>query len=120
MKRVLIVDDAAVMRLTIRTILEKNGFEVAGDADCGKDGIAKYKELRPDIVTMDITMPGISGIEAVKEIIDFDPDARIIMLSAMGQEQFIMEAVKAGAKSFLVKPFNEEHMIQTFTKVLSK
>lgn len=119
MSRVLVVDDAAIMRLTIKGILEKNNIEIAGEADCGKEGITKYKDLRPDIVTMDITMPDITGIEAVKEIIKFDKDAKIIMVSAMGQERFVMDAVKAGAKSFLVKPFNESYMMKIINKIMS-
>lgn len=119
MNRVLIVDDAAIMRLTIKGILEKNNVEVVGEADCGKEGIMKYKDLKPDIVTMDITMPDITGIDAVKEIIKYDKNAKIIMVSAMGQERFVMEAVKAGAKSFLVKPFKEEYMMQVINKVIT-
>ncbi len=119
MNRILIVDDAAIMRLTIKGILEKNNVEVVGEADCGKEGIMKYKDLKPDIVTMDITMPDITGIEAVKEIIKYDKNAKIIMVSAMGQERFVMEAVKAGAKSFLVKPFKEEYMMQVINKVIT-
>jgi len=117
MKRVLIVDDAAFMRLSIRNILEKNNFEVAGEAENGLVAIKKYKELNPDLVTMDITMPDMSGIEAVKSIVEYDPNAKVVMLSAMGQQPLIMEAIMAGAKSFIVKPFKEEHVVQTLNKI---
>lgn len=118
MKKVLIVDDAAFMRLTLKTILEKNGFEVAGEAENGAVGVKKYKELNPDIVTMDITMPIMDGVQALKEIRTFDPAARIVMISAVGQKPFICEAVMSGAKSFIVKPFNEKHLVKVLSQVL--
>lgn len=117
MKKVLIVDDAAFMRFAIRQILEKHDFEVAGEAEDGFDAINKYKNLKPDVVTMDITMPGLSGLESLKKIIAFDPDAKIIMVSAMGQENMVMDAIMSGAKSFIIKPFKEDHVIQTLNKV---
>lgn len=117
MKKVLIVDDAAFIRLTIKTMLEKNGFEVAGEAENGIAGVKKYQELKPDLVTMDITMPDMTGIEALKEIIKLDPKAKVIMLSAMGQEAMVREAVLSGAVSFIVKPFKEEQLITTLNKV---
>jgi len=120
MNRVLIVDDAAFMRMAIRTILDKNGFEVAGEAENGQIAVRKYKELKPDIVTMDITMPEMTGIEALKSIKAVDPGAKVIMISAMGQEVMVREAIILGAKSFIVKPFKEEHVIQTISKVLSQ
>lgn len=118
MKRVLIVDDAAFMRMAIRTILEKNDFEVVGEAENGRIGYQKYKELMPDIVTMDITMAEMSGIEALREIIKFDPKAKVVMVSAMGQEALVRESVINGAQAFIVKPFKEEHVVQTLNKVL--
>jgi two-component system chemotaxis response regulator CheY len=120
MKKILIVDDAAFIRFAIRTAVEKNGFEVVGEAENGSQGIKKYQELMPDIVTMDITMPDMSGLEALKAIIKFDPKARIVMLSAMGQEVMVREAVMNGAVSFIVKPFKEDHLIKTLNKVLNK
>lgn len=117
MKRVLIVDDAAFMRMSIRTILEKNGFTVAGEAENGMVAVSKYKELKPDIVTMDITMPDMSGLEALKLIIQHDPQANVVMLSAMGQQGMVMDAIVAGAKSFIVKPFKEEHIVATLNKL---
>lgn len=118
MARVLIVDDAAFMRKSISTILEKGGFEVAGEATNGLEGVAKYKELNPDIVTMDITMPEMAGIDALKEIMKYDPNANVVMVSAMGQEALVREAVVSGAKSFIVKPFKEEHVLNTLKKIL--
>lgn len=118
MKKVLIVDDAAFMRMAIRNILVKHDFEVVDEAENGRVGLNKYMELRPDLVTMDITMPEMTGLEALKEIIAFDPAAKIVMVSAMGQEQMVMEAIRNGAKSFIVKPFKEDHVIQTLNKIL--
>ncbi len=117
MIRVLIVDDAAFMRLAIRNVLSKNGFMVVDDAKNGQEAIDKYMEQRPDIVTMDITMPDMTGIEALKGIRAFDPSAKVVMISAMGQESMVKEAIINGAKSFIVKPFREEHIIQTLVKV---
>lgn len=118
MAKVLIVDDAAVMRIAIRGILEGNGFEIAGEAENGKAAIAKYKELRPDIVTMDITMPEMTGIEALKSIKAFDPDAKIVIVSAMGQEVMVREAILHGALSFIIKPFKGDHVIKTLNKIM--
>jgi two-component system chemotaxis response regulator CheY len=115
--RVLIVDDAAFMRLAIRNVLSKNGFMVVDDAKNGQEAIDKYMDQRPDIVTMDITMPDMTGIEALKGIRTFDPSAKVVMISAMGQESMVKEAILNGAKSFIVKPFREEHIIQTLVKI---
>lgn len=112
MKSVLIVDDAMFMRHAIRMALEKAGFEVVGEADNGALGAQMYQDLKPDLVTMDITMPDVDGIEGLKMIRSFDPQARVVMISAMGQETFVREAIVAGASGFLVKPFNEEKIIQ--------
>lgn len=116
MKKILIVDDAAFMRLAIRTILERNGFEVVGEAEDGLDAITKYQILKPDIVTMDITMPKMDGIDATAEIKKIDKDATIIIISAIGQETMVRRAILAGAKTFVVKPFKEEHVIKTLNK----
>lgn len=117
MKKVLIVDDAAFMRTAIKNILEKHGFEVIDVAENGSVGVQKYKELKPDIVTMDITMPEMTGLEALKSIIAFDKKAKVVMVSAMGQDQMVMEAVMCGAKSFIIKPFKEDRVIQTLNKI---
>lgn len=108
MKTVLIVDDAAFMRLSIRKMLEKNGYEVVGEAENGLVAVEKYMELQPDIVTMDITMKDMNGLEALKAIMERDKKANIIMVSAMGQEAMVKDAVLSGAKGFIVKPFKEE------------
>lgn len=113
----MIVDDAAFMRMAIRNILVKHDFQVVDEAENGLVALSKYKELKPDIVTMDITMPEMTGLEALKAIMAFDPNAKIVMVSAMGQEQMVMEAVMNGAKSFIVKPFKEDHVIQTLNKI---
>ncbi|HLR92046.1 MAG TPA: response regulator [Atopostipes sp.] len=116
-KRVLIVDDAAFMRIKLKDFLEKNNYEVAGEAENGHEAIEKYKELQPDIVTMDITMPELDGVEALKEIKAFDPGASVLMCSAMGQQSMVMDAIRAGALDFIVKPFDTERVIRALDKV---
>lgn len=118
MARVLIVDDAAFMRMMLKDILTKNGLEVVGEAVNGQDAIEKYKELMPDVVTMDITMPEKDGITAVKEIKAAYPQANIIMCSAMGQQPMVLEAIQAGAKDFVVKPFNADRVMDSIKRVL--
>lgn len=113
MSKVLIVDDAAFMRLTIRTMLERNHFEVVGEAENGAEAIQMYKNLKPDIVTMDVTMPDMGGLDALKAILAFDPGAKVVMVTAMGQEVLVREAILSGAKSFIVKPFKEDNLIRT-------
>jgi len=119
MKRVLIADDAAFMRMSLKRILDKIGFEIAGEAENGRIAVSKYKELKPDIVTMDITMPEMSGLEALKSIKEIDPEAKVVVISAMGQEVMVREAIMLGAKSFIVKPFKDDHVIKTLNKVLN-
>ncbi len=116
-KKVLIVDDAAFMRMLLKDIITKAGYEVVGEASNGKEAVEKYKELKPDIVTMDITMPEMNGIEAVKEIKKIDPNAKIIMVSAMGQQAMVIEAIQAGARDFIVKPFQPARVIEAIKKV---
>ncbi|WP_028273272.1 response regulator [Atopococcus tabaci] len=116
-KRVLIVDDAAFMRIKLKDILEKNGYEVAGEAQNGSEAIEKYKETQPDIVTMDITMPEMDGVEALKAIKAFDANATVLMCSAMGQQSMVMDAIRAGAMDFIVKPFDTERVIKALDKV---
>lgn len=115
---VLIVDDAVFMRMMVKDILEKNGFEVVGEAENGLKAVEAYKELTPDIVTMDITMPEMSGIDALKAIRKIDPAAKVIMCSAMGQQAMVMDAIKAGAKDFIVKPFNGDRVVEALSKAL--
>lgn len=118
MTRVLIVDDAAFMRMMIKDILQKNGFEVVGEASNGIEAVNLYKKEKPDVVTMDITMPDMDGIEAVREIKAFDSDAKIIMCSAMGQQSMVMDAIKSGAKDFIVKPFQSDRVLEAIRKVV--
>jgi len=117
MSKVLIVDDAAFMRISIKNMLTKNGYEVVGEAENGAIGVEMYKELHPDIVTMDITMPEMSGLDALKEINKIDPQAKVVMVSAMGQEAMVREAIVSGAKGFIVKPFKEEGIIAALKKL---
>ena len=115
-QRVLIVDDAAFMRMMIKDILSKNGFEVVGEAVNGQEAVSKYSELKPDLVTMDITMPEKDGIEALKEIKSNDPDAKVIMCSAMGQQSMVIDAIQNGAKDFIVKPFQPDRVMEAINK----
>ncbi|MDK2887536.1 MAG: two-component system, chemotaxis family, chemotaxis protein CheY [Thermoanaerobacter sp.] len=119
-KRILVVDDAAFMRMMIKNIVTKNGYEVVGEAENGKQAVEKYAELKPDIVTMDITMPDMDGIEAVKAIKAIDPEASIVMVSAMGQQAMVMDAIQAGARDFIVKPFQQERLLQAIERVLAR
>ncbi|MBC7076439.1 MAG: response regulator [Syntrophomonadaceae bacterium] len=118
-KNILIVDDAAFMRMMIKDILTKNGYVVVGEAENGMAAVEKYKDLRPDLVTMDITMPEMDGITAVKEIKAIDANARIIMCSAMGQQAMVIDAIQAGAKDFVVKPFQPERVLEAVSKALN-
>ena len=118
MARVLIVDDAAFMRMMLKDILEKNGYEIAGKAGNGQIAVEMYNREKPDVVTMDITMPEMDGIQAVKEIRKVDPNAKIIMCSAMGQQSMVMDAIKAGAKDFIVKPFQADRVLEAIKKVV--
>jgi len=115
-KKVLIVDDATFMRMMIKDILKENGYEIAGEAANGVQAVDMYKSLNPDLVTMDITMPEMDGIKAVKEIMAHDSNARIIMCSAMGQQALVTEAIQAGARDFLVKPFQRERVLQALER----
>ncbi|SHG57941.1 two-component system, chemotaxis family, response regulator CheY [Thermosyntropha lipolytica DSM 11003] len=117
-KRILIVDDAAFMRMMIKDILTKNGYEVVGEAENGQVAVEKYQELKPDLVTMDITMPEMDGITAVKAIKAIDPNARIIMCSAMGQQSMVIDAIQAGARDFIVKPFQPERVLEAVSKAI--
>jgi two-component system chemotaxis response regulator CheY len=112
-KRIMIVDDAAVMRYMLKNLFEKSGYEVVAELTSGVDAVARYPILKPDLVTMDITMPDMDGITAVQEIIKLDPAAKIIMCSAMGQVDKVKAAVLAGAKNFLVKPLQPDRVLAT-------
>lgn len=117
MKRVLVVDDAAFMRISIKNILTKHGYEVCGEAENGEVAIQRFQELSPDIVTMDITMPGMSGLASLKQILAVQPAANVVMVSAMGQESMVREAIIAGAKGFIVKPFKEEVILGALNSI---
>lgn len=116
--KILICDDADFMRALIKDVLSKGGYEIAGEAVNGADAVEKYKTLKPDLVTMDIVMPVKSGIDALKEIIAYDANAKVVMCSALGQEILVMDAIEAGAKDFIVKPFTEENVLEVIGKVL--
>lgn len=118
MKKVLIVDDAEFMRMALKSMLERNGFEVVGEAENGAVGIKKYMILQPDVVTMDITMPQLDGIEALKQIRKIDPNSKVVMVSSMGHEKAVRESVVLGAKSFILKPLKEDHVVKTLKQVL--
>ncbi|MCL1905500.1 MAG: response regulator [Clostridiales bacterium] len=117
MAKVMIVDDAAFMRIQIKNMLSKNGYEVAGEAENGKQAVERYKDYSPDVVTMDITMPEMSGLDALREIIKMDPNAKVVMVSAMGQEAMVRDAILSGAKGFIVKPFKEEGILAAIKKL---
>ena len=117
MARILITDDAAFMRMQLKNIFESLGHEVVGEAENGQVAIDLYQELKPDLVTMDITMPEMNGVEAVKGIKKNDPNATIVMCSAMGQQQMVLEAIQAGANDFIVKPFDQERIKQAIEKI---
>jgi two-component system chemotaxis response regulator CheY len=120
MAKILIVDDAAFMRMMLKDIVVKAGHEFAAEACDGNEALEKYKELRPDIVTMDITMPNCDGLEAVSNITAEFPDAKIIMVSAMGQQGMVLDAIKRGAKDFIIKPFQAEEVANSISNVLKE
>ena len=117
-KRILITDDALFMRVTLKNILSKSGYEIVGEAANGRESVELYKSQKPDLVTMDITMPEMDGITAVREIKKVDPNANIIMCTAMGQKSMVLEAVSAGAKDFLVKPFQPDKVVEAVQKLI--
>ncbi len=118
MKRVMVCDDAAFMRMMIKDILVKNGYEIAAEAENGLKAVEQYPDAKPDLVLMDITMPEVDGIEAVRRIKALDPKANVIMCSAMGQQAMVIEAIQAGAKDFIVKPFQADRVLEAVRKVI--
>ncbi len=118
MARVLIADDAAFMRMMIRNILTQNGHEVVGEAANGDEAVQRYAETRPDVTTMDITMPEKDGVAALKEILAGDPAAKVVMCSALGQEAKVIESIRSGAKDFVVKPFQQDRVLAAVQKAL--
>ena len=117
-KSVLICDDAIFMRTMVGDILTQAGYDVVGEAETGLQAVERYRELRPDLVTMDIVMPDMGGIDAVREIVKLDPAAKVLMCSAMGQQALVVEAIQAGAKDFVVKPFQPSRVLEAVTRVL--
>lgn len=117
MKKVLIVDDSRTSRKILKNILESHEFEVLGEAVNGQEGVEKYKELKPDVVTLDITMPVMDGVAALKEIIAFDPEAKVIMVTAAGQQNNVVDAIKIGAAEFVTKPFDEDIIVDVLVRV---
>ncbi|WP_144510042.1 response regulator [Bacillus sp. FJAT-22090] len=120
MATVLVVDDAIFMRTTIKRMLEEHQFEVIGEASNGLEAIDMYKKLLPDVVTMDITMPGMTGIDAVKAIMAEYPHAKIVMVTALGQQKLIVDALESGAKDFITKPFNPDQIVQVLHNVTAE
>ncbi len=117
-KNILVCDDAAFMRMMIKDILTKNGYNVAGEAENGVKAVEKYAEVKPDLVLMDITMPEMDGIQALKKIREIDPKAMVIMCSAMGQQAMVIESIQSGAKDFIVKPFQADRVLEAVKKVV--
>ena len=117
-KNILVCDDAAFMRMMIKNTLTKGGYNIAGEAENGAKAVEKYKELSPDLVLMDITMPEMDGIQALKEIKKLDPNAKVIMCSAMGQQAMVVESIQAGARDFIVKPLQEDRVLEAVKKVV--
>ena len=117
-KNILICDDAAFMRMMIKDILTKDGYQVVGEAANGAEGVEKYSQLKPDLVMMDITMPEMNGIEALKKIKEGDASANVIMCSAMGQQAMVIESIQSGAKDFIVKPFQAERVLEAVKKAI--
>ena len=117
-KNILICDDAAFMRMMIKDILTKNGYNIAGEAENGIKAVEKYSETKPDLVLMDITMPEMDGIQALKKIKEMDSNASVIMCSAMGQQAMVIEAIQSGAKDFIVKPFQADRVLESIRKIL--
>lgn len=116
--RILVVDDARFMRLVLRRIITQAGYEVVGEARDGVEAVEMYAEKRPDCMTLDIVMPRLNGIQAVKQIIEFDPSAKIIMVTALGQEAFVLDAIKSGAREFIIKPFKNLEIIKAIKKTI--
>ncbi len=115
---ILLADDLSFMRMVQKEILSERGYNIIGEASDGIEAVEKYKKLKPDVVILDITMPNMNGLEAMKKILDFDPEAKIIICSALGQQKLIVEAIKAGVKDFIVKPFKPERMFSAIEKAI--
>ncbi len=118
MKKILIIDDMAIMRSRLGQLLRKAGYSIGGEAEDGKEGVSMYKEISPDLVTLDISMPEQNGIETLKQILEYDENGKILIVSAVGQKQMILQALECGAKSFISKPFTEEDFMEEVKKIL--
>lgn len=118
-KKILIVDDASFIRMIVKDILVPRGYEIAGEATNGIEAVSRYEELKPDLVTMDITMKEKDGIEAAREILSRHPDAKIVMVTALGQEKLLKESIKLGVKDFVVKPFGPDRILSAVEKALA-
>lgn len=118
MKRILVVDDAAFMRTMIKSILTKKGYNIVGEAQDGNEALTKYKELKPDLVTLDITMPNKNGLEALESIMEFDSTAKVVMCTAMGQQAMVLDAIRLGAKDFIVKPFKADKVVESIKRIV--
>lgn len=119
MANLLIVDDAAFMRMTLKKMLEAHDYTIIGEAENGLEAVKKYIELKPDLALFDITMPELNGVDALKKVKEFDPKAKVIMVSAMGQQAMVAQAIQSGAKDFIVKPFEEGRLVASVEKVLA-
>jgi two-component system chemotaxis response regulator CheY len=119
-KRILVVDDANFMRMIVKDTLTPKGFEICGEAVNGNEAVRKYEQLKPDLVTMDITMKEKDGLEAAREILNRDPNARIVMVTALGQEKMLLDCLSLGVRDFVVKPFDPERIVSAVQKALSK
>ena len=117
-KTILLVDDATIMRMMLKKLLSESGYEIVGEAENGQKALEKYKELKPRLVIMDITMPEMNGIQATKAIKEFDSSALIIMCSAMGQQSMVIESIQAGARDFIVKPFQNDRVLEAVAKII--
>lgn len=120
MRRILVVDDAKVIRMVIKQILTRHGFQVAGEAGNGREALEKYKELKPDAVTMDIIMPEVDGIQGLKEILAFDKQAKVIMISAIDQRDSLTDAIRSGATDYVVKPFEDDRMVTALNNIFGE
>lgn len=120
MAKILLVDDAAFMRMMLKDTLSKNGYSDLYEASDGAEAVEKYEEIKPDLVIMDITMPNMNGLESLKKIKEKDPQATVIMCSAMGQEAMVVDSIKSGAKDFIVKPFKTDRILKAVSSLVSK
>ncbi|OQY98711.1 MAG: hypothetical protein B6D35_11365 [Candidatus Brocadia sp. UTAMX2] len=120
MKKILVVDDSKVIRMVIKRLLTQHGYQIAGEAENGRAAFEKYKDLRPDAVTMDIIMPEVDGIQGLKDILSFDKQAKVIMISAIDQKESLLEAIRQGAADYVVKPFEDDRMVAAMKNIFDE